>query len=127
MKGRKISGGRAEGEALVADAEISFYGGVDADTGIVTDKGHPLDGQSIAGKILVFPVGKGSTVGSYTIYRLKKAGKAPLAIINRECDTVIAVGAIISGIPCVDRIDVSQIRTGDRIRVDADRGEVEML
>ena len=127
MNGRKIFGGKAEGEALVSDSDISFYGGVDADTGIVTDKGHPLDGQSVTGKILVFPTGKGSTVGSYTIYRLKKAGKAPLAIINKECDTVIAVGVIISEIPCVDNIDVSQIKTGDRIRVDADKGEVDVL
>ena len=126
MKGRKIFGGKAEGEALVTNEGVSFYGGVDPDTGIVTDKGHPLEGKSISGKILVFPTGKGSTVGSYTMYRLKKNGKAPLAIINRDCETIVAVGAIISEIPCIDRIDISQIKTGDRLRVDADKGVIDV-
>ena len=125
MKGRKIFPGKVEGEALVTKDAISFYGGVDPDTGVITDKGHELEGQSIAGKILVFPHGKGSTVGSYTMYRLKKNGKAPLAIINRETETVVAVGAIISEIPCVDGIDIEQIKTGDILIVDAEKGVVE--
>lgn len=125
MKGRKIFGGKAEGEALVSKEGISFYGGVDPDTGVVTERGHPLEGQSITGKVLVFPVGKGSTVGSYTIYRLKKNGKAPSAIINKECETVVAVGAIISEIPCVDHIDIENIKTGDNLKVNADEGIVE--
>jgi predicted aconitase with swiveling domain len=127
MKGRKIFGGKAEGEALVSNEGISFYGGVDPDTGVVTEKGHPLEGQDVSGKVLVFPVGKGSTVGSYTIYRLKKNGKAPLAIINKECETVVAVGAIISEIPCVDQIDIEKIKTGDRLRINADEGIVECV
>ncbi len=125
MKGRKIFGGKAEGEALVSKEGISFYGGVDPDTGVVTEKGHPLEGENVSGKVLVFPVGKGSTVGSYTIYRLKKNGKAPLAIINKECETVVAVGAIISEIPCVDQIDIEKIKTGDKLRINADEGIVE--
>ncbi len=125
MRGRKIFGGKAEGEALVSKEGISFYGGVDPDTGVVTEKGHPLEGQNVNGKVLVFPVGKGSTVGSYTIYRLKKNGKAPAAIINKECETVVAVGAIISEIPCVDQIDIEKIKTGDKLRVNADEGIVE--
>lgn len=126
MNGRKISGGVVEGETLVSGEGISFYGGVDPDTGIVTEKDHPLEGKSITGKILVFPQGKGSTVGSYTMYRLKKNGKAPAAIINRECETVVAVGAIISDIPCVDLIEIEQIKTGDRVKVNADDGVVEV-
>ena len=126
MKGRKISGGNVEGEAIVTEEGISFYGGVDPDTGIVTEKGHPLEGKDITGKILVFPTGKGSTVGSYTMYRLKKNGKAPAAIINKECETVVAVGAIISDIPCVDHIDISKIKTGDKVKVNADEGVVDV-
>ena len=125
MKGRKIFGGKAEGEALVSKEGISFYGGVDPDTGVVTERGHPLEGQNVSGKVLGFPVGKGSTVGSYTIYRLKKNGKAPAAIINKECETVVAVGAIISEIPCVDQIDIEKIKTGDKLKVNADEGIVE--
>ncbi|HID73537.1 MAG TPA: DUF126 domain-containing protein, partial [Thermoplasmata archaeon] len=70
MKGRSISPGRAEGEAIVSPEPIGFYGGIDAQTGIVIEKGHPLEGLSVTGKVLVFPNGKGSTVGSYVIYGL---------------------------------------------------------
>ena len=124
LKGRKIFKGTAKAEALVSTEGISFYGGVDPDTGIVVEKDHPLEGKSIAGKILVFPQGKGSTVGSYTMYRLKKNGKAPAAIINKECDPIIAVGAIISEIPTVDKIDIEKIRDGSIVEIDAEKGVV---
>jgi predicted aconitase with swiveling domain len=118
LKGRLISKGKGEGEALVTSMSISFYGGVDPNTGVVIEKGHELQGQSVKGKILVFPTGKGSTVGSYTLYRMKKNGTAPAGMINRECETVVAVGAIISEIPCVDKIDISKIKTGDKVSVE---------
>lgn len=120
LKGRIISKGTAQEEALVTSQPISFYGGVDPNTGEVLEKGHELQGKIVKGKILVFPTGKGSTVGSYTLYRLKKNGVAPAGIINRECETVVAVGAIISEIPCVDKIDISKIETGDLIRIEND-------
>jgi predicted aconitase with swiveling domain len=120
LKGRIISKGIAQEEALVTSMPISFYGGVDPNTGEVLEKGHELQGESVKGKILVFPTGKGSTVGSYTLYRLKKNGVAPAGMINRECETVVAVGAIISEIPCVDKIDISKIETGDLIRIEND-------
>jgi predicted aconitase with swiveling domain len=118
LKGRIISRGIAEGEALTTTQPISFYGGVDPETSEILEKGHELQGKRIKGKILVFPNGKGSTVGSYTLYRLKKGGVAPAGMINRECETVVAVGAIISEIPCVDEIDISKIETGDTVRIE---------
>jgi predicted aconitase with swiveling domain len=118
LKGRIISKGIAEGEALTTNMPISFYGGVDPETSEILEKGHELQGKQIKGKILVFPNGKGSTVGSYTLYRLKKGGVAPAGIINRDCETVVAVGAIISEIPCVDEIDISKIETGDTVRIE---------
>ena len=127
FQGRIISPGSAEGEALVTSMGISFYGGVDPETGQVVEKGHALEGQSVAGKVLVFPTGKGSTVGSYTLYRLKKAGVAPAAILNAEAETITAVGCIISDIPCVDHIPIEQLVTGMRVRVDAESGSVEIL
>ncbi|MGD0995055.1 MAG: DUF126 domain-containing protein [Candidatus Bathyarchaeia archaeon] len=120
LKGRLISKGKGEGEALVTSQPISFYGGVDPNTGVVIEKGHELQGQSVKGKILVFPTGKGSTVGSYTLYRMKKNGTAPAGMINKECETVVAVGAIISEIPCVDKIDISKIKTGDTVNIEND-------
>ncbi len=118
LKGRTISKGVAEGEALTTTQPISFYGGVDPKTSEVIEKGHELQGKKVTGKILVFPNGKGSTVGSYTLYRMKKNEMAPAGIINKECETVVAVGTIISEIPCVDKIDISKIRTGDTVRLE---------
>ena len=129
MKGRIISPGCVEGEAIVSKESIGFYGGVDAKTGIVIDRGHELEGKSVTDKILIFPCGKGSTVGSYVIYGLKKNGVAPRAIVNEETETIVATGVILAGIPCVDKIDLTQlnVKSGDRVRVDADTGAVETI
>lgn len=126
LRGRPIYRGKAEGEALVTAMGISFFGGVDPESGIVVERGHELEGQSIAGKVLAFPTGKGSTVGSYTLYRLQKAGKAPAAILNLECETITAVGCIIAEIPCLDQVPIEQIRSGERVIVDGEAGTVEV-
>ena len=123
-QGRKIYAGHAQGEALVTRMGISFFGGVDPESGVVVERGHELEGQSIAGKVLVFPTGKGSTVGSYTLYRLKMGGNAPVAIVNAECETITAVGCIIAEIPCVDQIPIEQLHTGEKLVVDGELGTV---
>jgi predicted aconitase with swiveling domain len=121
LRGRVIRSGSAEGKALVSAQPIGFLGGVDPETGIVIEPDHPLEGQSVTGKVLVFPSGKGSTVGSYTLYRMSRAGTAPAAIINSESEAIVAVGAIISNIPMVDQIDIAEIRTGDQVTLDGER------
>lgn len=121
LTGRIIKSGRSEGLALVSTEPIGFLGGVDPDTGRVVEAGHPLEGELVAGRVLVFPTGKGSTVGSYTLYRMAKAGTAPVAILNADSEPIVAVGAIMAGIPMVDQIDLGQIRTGDWVRVDDDK------
>jgi hypothetical protein len=126
MKGRTISPGKAEGEAIVSPEPIGFYGGIDIKTGIVIEKGHPLEGKSVKDKIFVFPCGKGSTVGSYVIYGIKKNGVAPAGIINKETETIVATGVILAGIPCVDQIVIEKIKNGDNIFLDADNGIVEI-
>jgi predicted aconitase with swiveling domain len=126
LKGRKIYKGLAEAEAIVTKEGISFYGGIDPDTGKVVEVGHELEGKSVSGKVLVFPSGKGSTVGSYTMYRMKKSNTAPAAIVNKQVDTIIAVGCIISEIPCVDKIDVSSIKNGQKLIVNGSEGTVEI-
>lgn len=115
---RVIRSGRAAGPALVSPAPIGFLGGVDPDTGVVLEPGHPLQGRSIKGTVLVFPTGKGSTVGSYTILRLSASGAGPVAIVNENSEAIVAVGAIIGDIPMVDQVDISQIRDGDWVTVD---------
>ena len=126
LNGRKIYKGIAEAEAIVTKDGISFYGGVDPETGKVVEVGHELEGKSITDKVLVFPTGKGSTVGSYTMYRMKKNNTAPAAIVNEKIDTIVAVGCIISEIPCVDKINIKNIKTGQKIIVDGFQGTVEI-
>jgi predicted aconitase with swiveling domain len=124
MRGRVIKYGKAEGIALVSPEPIGFLGGVDPETGVVIEPGHPLAGECVAGRILVFPTGKGSTVGSYTIYRLARNGLAPAGVVNTESEAIVAVGAIIAGIPMVDQVDIGQIRSGDVVSID---GEVVIV
>lgn len=115
LRGRVIVEGDAQGVALVSDRPLSFLGGVDPETGRIVEPGHPLAGESVAGRVLVFPTGKGSTVGSYTLYRLAKAGLAPVAIVNAESEPIVAVGALIAGIPMIDRVDISALTTGAKL------------
>jgi predicted aconitase with swiveling domain len=126
LVGRSISPGIVNGEAIVSRTPIGFYGGIDPKTGIVIEKGHELEGKSVTGKILVFPNGKGSTVGSYVIYGLKKYNKAPLAIINQKMETIVATGVILAGIPAIDSVDISKIETGMKLKVDGAKGTVEI-
>jgi predicted aconitase with swiveling domain len=130
LKGRKVVGGYAEGEALVSADPVSFYGGVDPETGIVVEPGHAVEGECITGKVFVFPTGKGSTVGSYVIYRMSKLGTAPAALVNSETEAIIATGCVISGIPLVDKLDrdpLLEIKSGDLLKVSADEGVVEVV
>ena len=120
MRGRVIKSGRAAGSALVSREPIGFLGGVNPDTGVVLEPGHPLHGRSVAGKVLVFPTGKGSTVGSYTILRLARSGHAPVAMVNAQSEAIVAVGSIIADIPMVDQVDISLINDDDWVTVEDD-------
>lgn len=124
-----MASGSASGPALVTREAISFLGNVDPGTGRVVDPSHELFGKSVSGKVLIFPGGKGSTVGSYVIYQLKKRGLAPAAMINLRAEPIVAVGAIISGIPLVDGVpeDVLGIAEGRQVEVNADREIVRVF
>ena len=125
----RISSGRGSGPALVSKESISFLGTVDPDTGKVVDPKHQLFGKEVGGKVLIFPGGKGSTVGSYVIYQLKKRGVAPAAMINVRSEPIVAVGAIISGIPLVDGVsaEILDLEDGTIVAVDADGERVRIL
>jgi hypothetical protein len=129
LKAHKVAKGKAQGEALVSKSPISFLGSVNPETGLIVEKGHEMEGRSISDKIFIFPIGKGSTGGSYQLYELKYNQKAPKAIINLRADPITAQGAIISNIPMVDQLDKDLfeiIRTGDLVEVDADQGIVRV-
>lgn len=116
-----------KGRALVTKQPITFLGGVDAEKGVIVEKGHELEGKKIKGKILIFPRSKGSTVGSYSIYALAKNKTAPLAMIVEEADATLAAGAIIAGIPLVHAKDknIFKIKEGEEVAIElGKRGSV---
>lgn len=130
IKAKPVTGGMAEGEAIVSQTAISFTGGMDPDTGIIREPGHELEGQSVAGKILVFPTGKGSTTGSWQYYAAFKRGNAPRGIINVKAEGVVAVSAIITKTPMVHLLEkdpLEYIHNGDLVKINADEGFVEVL
>lgn len=126
----KISEGFAEGEALISTDDIMFYL-IDPKTGVVIEKGHSLEGKSIAGKVLIFPGGKGSSVVQADgMYQLAMTQMAPKAMIIQYPDTVLVASSIIMEMPMVDRLEpefYEQIKDGDMLRVDANLGVVTKL
>ncbi|MCC7569857.1 DUF126 domain-containing protein [Candidatus Micrarchaeota archaeon] len=129
VKGRSIAKGIGKGKVLLTKDPISFLGGVDPETGEIIDQENEAYGKFISGKILVFPRGKGSTVGSYVMLQLKKNGVAPAGIINLDSETIVAVGAIISEIPFVDKLerDPYEILKEDmEILIDGNQGLISL-
>lgn len=124
LRGRPIVPGKARGLAVVSSRPISFLGSVDPKTGIIIERNHDLYGVEIKDKILCFPQGRGSTVGSYVLYAMARNRVAPKAIINSLADPVVVVGAVIANIPMVDGIDINKIKTGDMVEVDGGSGLV---
>ncbi len=129
IRGRTISKGVGQGPALVSRSPLSFFGGIDPQSGLVIEKGHELEGRSVKGKILVFPSGKGSTVGSWALFSLAENGNGPRAIVNVQTEPIVAVGAIIGNIPLVDQPDreiFETIHTDDWVQVNGDEGWIEV-
>jgi predicted aconitase with swiveling domain len=129
LHGRKVVGGRAEGEALVTHDTVPGWGGVNPVQGVITEVRHELRGVSFAGKILVCPGAKGSSGWSAMYHTARLAGTAPKALVFNEMTTKIALGAVVMRIPSVtdfDRDPLDVIETGDWVIVDGDAGTVEV-
>ena len=130
LRGRKVVGGRAEGEALVTRQTISGWGGVHALTGTIIETRHELRGQSFKDKVLVFRGAKGSSGWSVVFHTARLAGSAPKAMVFNEMTTKVALGAVVTRVPAVtdlDRDPLEVIETGDWVRVDGDAGIVEVV
>lgn len=127
LKGRRIVEGHCKAEALVSRKPISFLGGVDPANGKIIEKNHDLYGECIKDRVLCFPHGHGSTVGSYVLYSLAKKNLAPKAIVNQKADPIVVVGAIIAEVPMIEQVDIKKIKTGDLVEVDAYIGFVKIL
>ena len=114
----------------MSEDRLLFYR-AEPDTGVITERGHCLEGISVRDKILVFPGGKGSSVVQMDgLYKLDRHGAAPLAFLVQEPDTVLVSGAIIMGVPMVDRIDEEfyrAVQTGDRVRLDTASQTITLL
>ena len=124
LKGKAVVTGKVEGKALVCQTPLSFMLGVNTDDGVIIEEGHEHKGESISGKVLVYPYGKGSSGDCLRLWRCAKNNVAPVAVVNRKADCVHVQGAIIANIPMVcdfDRDPVEMIRTGQHVRVDGSK------
>jgi predicted aconitase with swiveling domain len=122
--------GTIEGEALVTSDLVAFWGGTNWETGEIVEVGHEAYGKNMAGKVLVFPAGKGGAGDTFGYYYLARSGKAPLALICNRVQKTTLAGAILTNTPMIYGFKediVSVIHTGDRIRVNTNSGEVEIV
>jgi uncharacterized protein len=129
LHGRRVVGGCAEGEALVTQQTISGWGGINERDGTIIERRHELRGQSFKGRVLVFPGAKGSSGWSAYFHMTRLNGVAPAAMIFNRMSTKVALGAVVTRAPAMTELDqdpLAVIKTGDWVRVDADRGVVEV-
>ena len=129
LHGRKVVGGCAEGEALVTKHPLGGWGAIDPIKGTIVERRHELRGQSFAGKVLVFPSAKGSSGYSMTFHTARLAGNAPKALIIKEINSLAALAAVVMHTPTITDLDenpVEVIETGDYVKVDADKGVIEV-
>jgi len=130
LRGPPGFGRPLDGEALVSSDPFSPRYDLDRSTGLISRKGHSIEGHNIAGKILVIPAVKGGVAAGWAFYDLMRRGIAPAAIVCRETNPVFVQGAVLAGVPILHRLDpdpVTSIRTGDRVRVDPASGSVVVL
>jgi len=130
IKGRGVIGGKAEGVALVSRETIQGWSGVDDETGVIIEEGHPFKGYTIAGKVLVLSGGKGSNGWSCHFHEARLKGIAPAALVFPRIDSRTGVAAVVTEVPCVTDIDLDVfelIKTGDHVRVDGNEGTIEVL
>jgi predicted aconitase with swiveling domain len=130
LRGRGLGGGVCEGEALVTREAIAGWGGVDPRTGKVIESRHELVGQPLGGKVLIFPGAKGSSGWSGVFHLARLEGTGPKAMVFNIMNTKIALAVVVAHVPCVTDLDqdpIEVIRTGDLVRVDGDRGVIEIL
>ena len=129
LRGRKVVGGRAEGEALVSKAPLMGWGNVDARHGYVTERNHPLYEVPFKGKVLVFTEPRGS--GGFVSYgRSRDFGMQPAAFVYRQGNNLTVFAAMAAGIPTVTDFDqdpTEVIETGDYVIVNGDEGTVEVI
>jgi len=129
LRGRKVVGGCAEGEAIVTHETISGWGGIDPKSGTIIERRHEIRGQSFKDKVLVFPGAKGSSAWSHYFHLARLSDAAPKAMLFNKMTTKVALGAVVTHAPAMtgfDRNPLEVIESGDWVKVDADNGVVEV-
>jgi len=128
FRGIPVTPGEVCGSAVVSHQPISFWGGVNPRTGEIIDRRHDCSGMNIAGKVFVFPQGKGSSTGSAVLLECIRAGVAPAGIVNLKLEPILALGAILAQelyqktlpIVILDEDSYNQINDGDEVAIEAD-------
>lgn len=134
LQGVPLIPGNAEGEVVASLQPLSFWGGVDPDTGLVIDQRHELNGQSTAGKILAFPGSKGSSTGSEVLLEAVMNGVAPAGMLVTRQEMILTLGAILAEylyqvqlpIIKITEEELTQLLGAAQVRVNAD-GKIEIL
>lgn len=96
VTGTPLVSGQATGQPLVLSEPLSFWGGVEATTGIVVDTHHPQVGASIVGRVLVMPSGRGSSSSSSVLAEVIRNGAGPAAIVLGAIDPIIVLGCLVA-------------------------------
>lgn len=129
INGHGVGKGMVEGEAVVTHQLISndYIGPAD---GVYREKGHELDGVKVGGKILVFLSGKGSSVVAHSLILAKKMGTAPAAMAFERANTIQVQSTLLAEVPAIyskEKSFLDNITTGQKIRINADLGQIEIV
>jgi len=130
LHGRRVTGGYAEGEALVTHDTISGWGGINPQDGTIIEKRHELVGKSVKEKVLAFPGAKGSSGWSTTFHIMRLMGNGPMAMVFKEMTSKVALGSVVAHIPAMTDLDqdpLEVIDNGDWVKVEADKGRIEVI
>lgn len=117
LHGTPLIGGEVHGRVLRFERPISFWGGIDPATGIVTDPRHPQHGASIAGRVIVLPATVGSSSSSYIMLELIARGQAPAAVVVAEPDAILSLGVLVAREMGYDAIPVTQLPLREHVRL----------
>ena len=136
LQGVARTGGVVEAPAIVSDIPFGFWQGIDSQTGIIINRRHPLYGETVKGKVFVFPYGRGSTGNPGIFLEAVRNKVAPVAMINITSEPMIIVCALLAEecygvrIPVVDNLDqnpVDLINNGDLVKIDGRTGVVQVI
>ena len=132
LQGRGLSSQESwsvSGKALVSDVPLTFLGYVNRETGVIEEPGHPLDGEALDGRIVIFPKGSGSTVAPYVLMGLEYSGIGPMAVVNRDVCTLTMPACSLLNIPYAHSFDEDpclMVNDGDEVELNLENGNVTL-